>query len=216
MANSTLKLSMATGLLLLAKLGMAQTTPITTVGIIGSATANGWNTSTPMTQTTATSHIWRITLPLMVGEAKFRANDAWTINWGAAAFPTGTGVQDGANIPITTAGTWYVQLNDQTGAYQFSTTPLATRTAGTTALRLSLAPNPTHDYLTLNYELPLAAKVAVTVLNPLGQQVRQFDPSQQAAGTQIQALPLRNLASGVYLVKLQANDQVQTARLVVN
>lgn len=214
MMNSTLKLSMATGLLLLAKLGTAQT--ITTVGIIGSATANGWNTSTPMTQTSATSHIWRITVPLTVGEAKFRANDAWTINWGATAFPAGTGVQDGANIPISTAGTWYVQLNDQTGAYQFSTTPLATRSAGSTALRFSLAPNPAREYLTLSYDLPAAAKVAVTVLNPLGQQVRQFDPAQQSAGTQIQALPLQNLAAGVYLVKLQANDEVQTARLVVN
>ena len=32
------------------------------------------------------------------GGIKFRANNAWDINWGAAEFPAGTGIQDGANI----------------------------------------------------------------------------------------------------------------------
>lgn len=50
---------------------------------------------------------------------KFRANHAWTQNWGAAAFPSGTGVQDGANIPCT-VGTWDVTFNSTTGEYTFS------------------------------------------------------------------------------------------------
>ena len=52
------------------------------------------------------------------GVVKFRKDDAWIENWGAATFPTGTGVQDGANIPVT-AGTYKVSFNATTGAYNF-------------------------------------------------------------------------------------------------
>jgi hypothetical protein len=40
------------------------------------------------------------------------------VNWGATEFPTGIGVQNGSNIPIT-AGTYVVVFNDITGGYNF-------------------------------------------------------------------------------------------------
>ncbi len=89
-----------------------------TVGIIGSATPGGWGASTAMTQGVANPGLYTITVDLVDGEAKFRANNAWTINWGGAAFPNGTGTQDGPNIPVT-EGNYKVTLDITTGAYKF-------------------------------------------------------------------------------------------------
>ena len=51
---------------------------------------------------------WELTLDLVPGEAKFRADNAWGTNWGAADYPSGTGVQDGDNIPIAEGGTYKI------------------------------------------------------------------------------------------------------------
>lgn len=56
-------------------------TPITWA-IIGDATPNGWGTETPMTYDVA-NHVWKITLNLIkAGSFKFRANNAWNIDFG--------------------------------------------------------------------------------------------------------------------------------------
>ena len=59
-----------------------------------------------------------IGLTVNTGGVKFRQDHAWTINWGTNSFPTGTGTQDGANIP-TIAGTYDVTFNIATGEYSF-------------------------------------------------------------------------------------------------
>jgi len=53
------------------------------------------------------------------GFVKFRQDNSWTINWGGATFPTGTGVQGGADIPVS-AATYNVSFNKNTGDYIFS------------------------------------------------------------------------------------------------
>ncbi|MBJ6111028.1 T9SS type A sorting domain-containing protein [Hymenobacter sp. BT523] len=223
MQNFTLKATLFFAFLLSASLGKAQTT-ITTVGIIGSATprtatnTTGWDASTPMTRTVAGGNDWTITLQLTAAtgsnEVKFRANDAWTINWGAAAFPSGTGVQDGPNIVIPTAGRYLVRFNSQTGAYSFSIVTAA-KTSNDFVLRMALAPNPARGNVSVVYDLAKATTAAVKVLNLVGQTVRQLAPVQQGVGSQQQELALQGLAAGIYLVQLQTADQVQTTRLVV-
>jgi hypothetical protein len=61
---------------------------------------------------------WTLRIELTDGEAKFRANDNWDVNWGAGTFPTGTGEINGANIPVT-AGEYVISFNSFTGAYNF-------------------------------------------------------------------------------------------------
>ena len=101
--------------------GIAQTT-YQTIGIIGSATPQGWDASTPMTQDATNPHLWRLdNVALVAGEAKFRANNEWTVNWGNTDFPRGTSVQDGANIPVT-VGTYNIVFDDQSGQYSFNDT----------------------------------------------------------------------------------------------
>ncbi len=86
------------------------------VGIIGSATPKGWGEDTDMTH--IGNGVYEITVTLVDGEVKFRQDDAWTTNWGAASFPSGKGVQDGPNIP-SKPGTWKVTFNITTGEFKF-------------------------------------------------------------------------------------------------
>lgn len=92
----------------------------TTIGIIGDSTPNGWGGDTVLTQSTFDPHQWYIkNIQLTKGEAKFRANSSWGINWGANTELSGQGTQGGPNIPVAEAGTYDVYFNDIDGRYQF-------------------------------------------------------------------------------------------------
>lgn len=93
-------------------------TPFSTMGIIGSGTAGGWDSDTDLAQDPDDPHVWTGTVTLVDGEAKFRADDAWTKNWGSDTYPSGHGAQDGPNIPVK-AGTYAVWFNDASGQYFF-------------------------------------------------------------------------------------------------
>jgi hypothetical protein len=58
-----------------------------------------------------------------VGEVKFRVNNNWRVNWGSSLFPEGIGMPNGADIPISTAGTYIITFNDITGDYAFTIIP---------------------------------------------------------------------------------------------
>ena len=88
-----------------------------TVGIIGDATPNSWNSSTAMTKSAFDPHVWYITnVTLTAGELKFRANDSWDVNWGSGDEDFGTATFGGSNIPVK-AGTYNIYFNDYSGAY---------------------------------------------------------------------------------------------------
>ena len=92
---------------------------ITTVGLIGSATPNGWgDPDINMVQSATDTAVWTLDTTLVMGEVKFRANDDWAINWGAIDFPTGVGTQGGPNIPVF-AGRYHIDFNSVTGEYSF-------------------------------------------------------------------------------------------------
>ncbi|MBF9253713.1 SusF/SusE family outer membrane protein [Pontibacter sp. 172403-2] len=115
----TLKLTLLLSFLLMATLGMAQDI-FPTVGIIGTATTKGWDASTPMKLANAGDlHQWTLTLQLTQGEAKFRANDSWDVNWGGSEFPSGTASRNGANLQVPATSYYTVTFNDVTGAYRF-------------------------------------------------------------------------------------------------
>lgn len=84
--------------------GTLKATP-TTWGIIGDATANGWDSDQDMTWN-AEKHCWCATITLTDGTIKFRANDGWDINFGGNPNNLSAG---GDNIPVT-AGTYDVDL----------------------------------------------------------------------------------------------------------
>ena len=87
-------------------------TPITTIGIIGSASPNGWDSDVDMTyvpynaETKALSYWEAKDITLASGEIKFRANDDWAINWGGDVNAL---TQGGGNISVD-AGTYDIKL----------------------------------------------------------------------------------------------------------
>ena len=81
-------------------------TPITTIGVVGPAQAGGWSDDTDMTYNSETG-AWEVEIDLAADELKFRANDAWDINWGGDVDGL---TQDGANIAIDVAGRYKIQL----------------------------------------------------------------------------------------------------------
>lgn len=80
----------------------------TSWGLIGDATANGWDSDQDMTYDAA-SGAWTISTNLKQGEVKFRANDDWGLNYGDdgkdALLEAG-----GANIVIPSAGYYTLKL----------------------------------------------------------------------------------------------------------
>ncbi len=93
----------------------------TSIGIIGSATPGGWSDETKLHDNG--DGTYDLIIGLADGEAKFRANNAWDVNWGAVDFPTGVGAQNGPNIPIT-KGLYLVTFNSKTGEYSFTPTTI--------------------------------------------------------------------------------------------
>lgn len=87
-------------------------TPITTIGIIGSASPNGWDSDVDMTyvpynaETKALGYWEAKDITLASGEIKFRANDDWAINWGGDVNAL---TQDGGDISVD-AGTYDIKL----------------------------------------------------------------------------------------------------------
>ncbi|TSA30496.1 MAG: RagB/SusD family nutrient uptake outer membrane protein [Bacteroidetes bacterium] len=90
----------------------------TTWGVIGSATAGGWDSDQNMDYD-ATGGVWVATLDLTVGEIKFRANDSWDLNYGDDG-ANGILEQNGANIAIPEAGTYVITMKLGIPDYTYS------------------------------------------------------------------------------------------------
>lgn len=89
-------------------------TPITSIGIIGSASPNGWDSDVDMTyvpynkDTQEVNGYWEVkNITLSAGEIKFRANDGWDISWGGELDHLTT--KNGGNITVE-AGTYDIKL----------------------------------------------------------------------------------------------------------
>ena len=89
------------------------------IGIIGDATPGGWDADTDMYIDQTDTNKYFTVLDLTMGEAKFRQDNDWAVNWGSTDFPIGTGAIDGDNIPIPQAGTYMITFDKSTGDYEF-------------------------------------------------------------------------------------------------
>ncbi|PIQ35297.1 MAG: hypothetical protein COW63_00980 [Bacteroidetes bacterium CG18_big_fil_WC_8_21_14_2_50_41_14] len=86
------------------------------IGLVGSATPNGWDSPDQKMDYNSQKGTWDITLDLIAGEIKFRKNDGWAWNLGGTP---GTLTQGGDNLPIADAGNYTISLtivNDLTGS----------------------------------------------------------------------------------------------------
>ena len=96
---------------------------MTNWGVIGSATAGGWDSDQDMEFDPSTG-MWKATLDLVVGEIKFRANDDWALNYGDDG-ADGILEEGAANIAITDAGTYEISLKLGSPDYTYGLTRAA-------------------------------------------------------------------------------------------
>ena len=89
-------------------------------GLIGSATPSGWDSDQNLIYDPVTNK-WTITVDLVPGDIKFRANDAWDINLG----DTGANKKmeyGGDNIAVVEAGNYTIELNLGVAVYTYKIT----------------------------------------------------------------------------------------------
>jgi hypothetical protein len=89
------------------------------VGILGSAVPPdfSWNKDVNMGTIDGINYTLK-NYTFVDGEAKFRQDDSWNVNWGSTTFPKGTALSNGPNIPVK-AGAYNVTFNSVTGDYSF-------------------------------------------------------------------------------------------------
>ncbi len=87
-------------------------------GLIGSATPDDWNSDQNMIFDPATK-TWSITLDLIVGEIKFRANDGWDLDYGDTG-GDGKLDQGGDNMQITTEGNYTITMDLTRAIYLYT------------------------------------------------------------------------------------------------
>ena len=76
------------------------------IGLIGSATANGWNSPDTKMDYNAKEDCWFITTDLTDAQIKFRLNDGWATNWGGKGSGDGNAdnYSDAITVPLGAGG----------------------------------------------------------------------------------------------------------------
>lgn len=181
-----------------------------TVGLIGPATPNAnWETDVDMTKDAVDESFWYInSITLSDGEAKFRANDAWAVNWGATDWPAGLGKQDGPNIPIT-AGTYRVTLNSASGDYAFGSPSSTVDLLKSNAI--TIVPNPAKNVVNLQISADeLRGDARVLFFDHSGKQVME----QQVNLQEVSKIDVSRLMPGNYLMHI-SNGKFMVGKSVV-
>jgi len=78
------------------------------IGLVGSATVNGWNSPDTKMDYNAQKGTWYITTNLIDGQIKFRLNDGWAWNLGWNSAKNGL-THNGDNIDVA-AGNYTINL----------------------------------------------------------------------------------------------------------
>jgi hypothetical protein len=92
--------------------------PISMIGAF-----NNWNGDIPMNRDAVNPNLWKLSRSWYANsDVKFRENKDWSANWGNNTFPTGTGTENGPNIPLT-AGKYDVTFDYGTLNYNFTVNP---------------------------------------------------------------------------------------------
>jgi glucuronoarabinoxylan endo-1,4-beta-xylanase len=76
-------------------------------------------------------------------------------------------------------------------------------------------PNPFNPTTVVSYQLPVAGNVKLSVYDLLGREVAVLANERKMPGTYEVTFDGSNLASGVYLYRLQSGSLVQTRKLLL-
>ena len=76
-------------------------------------------------------------------------------------------------------------------------------------------PNPFNPSTTIEFDLPKTSEVSLKVFNILGEEVTTLVSDRLSPGSYSYEWDASNLASGVYLYRLQAGDYVETRKMIL-
>ncbi len=143
------------------------------------------------------------------GGVKFRADTAWTNNWGAAEFPAGVGVANGPNIePV--AGTYDIAFNDVSGEYIFSESSATRDLIKPEAILLF--PNPADEQITIDLSvLEVTGEMDITLSDFQGKPIRQ---TLHEAAPQV-TLHTADLGAGMYIVTIRSENFLLSKKFMV-
>jgi len=76
-------------------------------------------------------------------------------------------------------------------------------------------PNPFNPITTIKYSIPKSSEVSLIVYNLIGQEVIRLVKDNQQQGNHQVKWDASNVASGIYIYRLQAGDFIQTRKMVL-
>jgi hypothetical protein len=83
------------------------------------------------------------------------------------------------------------------------------------AADLNVYPNPTRELLNVEFTLANDTETQISVLNSLGQVVKQINQGNLATGTHTIQVPTAELANGSYLLMIRQGDKIANKRFMV-
>jgi len=114
---------------------------------------------------------------------------------------------------------YVLATNNGIGAYQLADTPTGLESSNSTIpseyVLSQNYPNPFNPSTRINYSLPKAGNVTLTVYNMLGQKVSTLVNEYQSAGNYSTAFSINNLSSGIYLYTIRVNDFIFTKKMLL-
>ncbi|WP_222941022.1 T9SS type A sorting domain-containing protein, partial [Flavobacterium macrobrachii] len=173
------------------------------IGILGSALGGFGVEDTDLT--TTDGFVYTINdLQVIDGEVKFRKNNSWITNWGSADFPSGTGTQNGPNIPIG-GGFYDVTFERDTGNYQFVN---SLSTNENSIKNLKIYPNPSSTDWTITHTATIDR---IQLFDATGKELQNFTP----VATDY-TIPSNGLSQGVYFLKISSGLDFSVQKIIKN
>jgi len=80
---------------------------------------------------------------------------------------------------------------------------------------MAIFPNPALDHLTIRYRMPDAGYRMIDLYSIEGRKIRELVNESMPAGTHEMEMDVSDLPAGVYFVRVQADNAVQTRKLVI-
>jgi len=81
---------------------------------------------------------------------------------------------------------------------------------------IKLFPNPSSEFVSIQFELKNAADVTINIFDVLGKNVLHLNTQEMASGYQLFPLEIGDMLDGVYFVQLGVDDDFATKKLLVN
>jgi Secretion system C-terminal sorting domain/Right handed beta helix region/Carbohydrate binding domain len=107
-------------------------------------------------------------------------------------------------------------LADVTNVLALGSTEFINNTSPSRIINLSINPNPAKENTIIKYGLKQSGNVQIFVYNTQGKMVAQIIKGQQQKGNHQINFNTNSLSNGMYFVKIKANENEQTHKLIVS